>query len=33
MRATLGKGTMRVDLNTVNGSIEIRREGGKKEAD
>ena len=27
MRATLGKGTMRVDLNTVNGSIEIRREG------
>ena len=35
MRATLGKGTMRVDLNTVNGSIEIRREGegGKKDAD
>ena len=35
MRATLGKGTLKVDLNTVNGSIQIRRdgEGGKKEAD
>ena len=35
MRGTIGKGTMKVDLNTVNGSIQIRREGegGKKEAD
>lgn len=35
MRGVIGKGTMKVDLNTVNGSIQIRRdgEGGKKEAD
>lgn len=34
MQGTIGKGTMKVDLNTVNGSIQIRRDGeGKKEAD
>jgi DUF4097 and DUF4098 domain-containing protein YvlB len=27
MQGVIGKGTMKVDLNTVNGSIEIRREG------
>lgn len=27
MKGTIGKGTMKVDLNTVNGSIAIRREG------
>lgn len=27
MRATIGKGTVKVDLNTVNGSINIKREG------
>lgn len=27
MRGVIGKGTMKVDLNTVNGSIQIRREG------
>lgn len=27
MRGTMGKGGMKVDLNTVNGSIEIRRQG------
>jgi DUF4097 and DUF4098 domain-containing protein YvlB len=35
MSATLGKGGMKVDLNTVNGSIEIRRRGesGAREKD
>jgi DUF4097 and DUF4098 domain-containing protein YvlB len=27
MKGVIGKGTMKVDLNTVNGSIQIRREG------
>jgi len=27
MRGVIGKGTMKVDLNTVNGSIDVRREG------
>jgi len=35
MSGVIGKGTMKVDLNTVNGSIHIRREGdkGDREAD
>jgi DUF4097 and DUF4098 domain-containing protein YvlB len=35
MKGVIGKGTMKVDLSTVNGSIHIGREGGdaKKEAD
>lgn len=35
MQGVIGKGTMRVDLNTVNGSIQIRHEGSKgdREAD
>ncbi len=35
MQGTIGKGTMKVDLNTVNGSIQIRRDGedGKRQAD
>jgi hypothetical protein len=27
MKGVIGKGTVKVDLNTVNGSIAIRREG------
>ncbi len=33
MRGTIGKGTLRVDLNTVNGSIKIRRDGESNQAD
>ena len=33
MRGTIGKGTLKVNLSTVNGSIKIRRDGESKQAD